>query len=50
MIKSIAPSTSSNIQADVYGIYQDNTTRISLASLGTVTHAASTSSPYLFRF
>ena len=34
-LKAIAAVTNSAISADIFGIYQDNTTRISLAQLGT---------------
>jgi hypothetical protein len=50
MLKSTATATSSPIQVDIFGIYQDNTTRISLANVGTVSHAAGTSSNSLYRF
>jgi hypothetical protein len=50
MLKSTATATASSIQADIFGIYQDNTTRISLASVGTITHASGTSSNALYRF
>jgi hypothetical protein len=49
-LQSIAAVTSSPIQADIYGIYQDNTTRISLANIGTVTHTSGTVPSALYRF
>lgn len=50
MLKSTATATSSAIQVDIFGIYLDNTTRISLANVGTVSHAAGTCSNSLYRF
>ena len=41
-LKSTASVTNSSISADTFGIYQDNTTRVSLAQVGTVTTASST--------
>ena len=46
-LKSIAQATSSAISADIYGIYEDNSTQISLAQVGTITTAASTVPVYL---
>jgi hypothetical protein len=49
MLKGIT-SGSSNIQADVFGIYQDNTTRISLANVGSLTTTTGTVPIYLSKF
>lgn len=50
MITSITAAIASSIQVDVFGIYQDNTTRISLAQVGTITHSAGTVPPSLYRY
>ena len=42
--------TNSNIQVDIFGIYEDNTTRISLANVGTLTTTASTVPSVLYRY
>jgi hypothetical protein len=49
ILKSTAAATASPIQVDIFGKYQDNTTRIALANVGTVTHAAGTSPSSIFR-
>ena len=46
-LKSTASVTSSAVSADVFGIYADNTTRVSLAQVGSITTAASNSPGYL---
>jgi hypothetical protein len=50
MLQSTAAVTNSAIQADVFGVYLDNSTRISLASLGTITITSGTVPPSLFRY
>ena len=50
MLKSKAAATSSPISVDLFGIYQDNTTRISLANVGTITHTSGTAPTALYRF
>lgn len=50
MLKSTAAVTSSPILVDIFGIYQDNTTRIALSNVGTVTHTSGTVPTSLFRF
>lgn len=49
-LTALASSASSAIQADVFGIYLDNTTRISLANINTITVAASNAPSYLLKF
>lgn len=49
MLKSTAAATSIPVQVDIFGKYLDNTTRISLASVGTVTHSAGTVPSALYR-
>ena len=49
MLKSIAAATSIPIQVDIFGKYLDNTTRIALAQVGTVTHTAGTVPSALYR-
>jgi hypothetical protein len=46
-LKSTAQATSSAVSADVFGIYADNSTRVSLAQVGTITTAASMAPSYL---
>jgi hypothetical protein len=50
MLQSTAAVSSSAIQADLYGVYLDNTTRISLATVGTITIASGSVPASLFRF
>lgn len=50
MLKSRAVATSSPISVDLFGIYQDNTTRISLANVGTITHTSGTAPTTLYRY
>ena len=40
-LKSTASVTSSSISSDIFGMYQDNTTRVSLAQVGTITTGSS---------
>lgn len=50
MLKSKAAASSSPIKVDLFGIYQDNTTRISLSNVGTITHTAGTAPQTLYRY
>lgn len=50
MLQSLAAVTASPIQVDIFGIYEDNTTRISLANVGTVTHTAGTDPTSIYCF
>lgn len=49
MLQSTAAVSSSAIQADLYGVYLDNTTRISLATVGTITISSGSVPGSLFR-
>jgi hypothetical protein len=40
-IKSLVAVTSSDVSVDIYGVYRDNTTRISNAVVQQVTHVSS---------
>lgn len=50
MITSITTATAAPIHVDVFGIYLDNSTRISLAQVGTITHPTGTFSPTIYRY
>jgi len=50
MLKSTAVATNSAISIDIFGIYLDTTTRISLAQAVTLSHAASTFPTVLYRY
>jgi hypothetical protein len=49
-LTATASSASSAISADIFGIYNNNITRISLAQISTITITASTTPVYLFRY
>lgn len=49
MLKSTTTATSIPVQVDIFGKYLDNTTRIALAQVGTVTHSAGTVPSALYR-
>ena len=49
-LTSLAAASNSAIQADIFGIYLDNTTRISLANIGTIIITASNVPNYLLKF
>lgn len=40
-VQSLISFTNSSISADIYGVYRDNTTRISNSVVGQVSHASS---------
>lgn len=50
MLKSNAAVASSPINVDLFGIYQDNSTRISLANVGSITHTAGNAPQALYRY
>jgi hypothetical protein len=49
-LTSIASSASSAISADIFGIYNNNNTRISLAQISTITITSSTMPVYLYKY
>ena len=49
-LTALTSSASSNIDADVFGKYLDNTTRIALANINTITVTASNVPNYLLKF
>ena len=49
-LTALAAINNSPIQFDIFGIYLDNTTRISLANIGTINISASTMPNYLLKF
>jgi hypothetical protein len=49
-LTSLATATNTAIQADIFGIYLDNTTRISVANIGTINITASNVPSYLLKF
>lgn len=46
-LKALTAVTSSAIACDVFGVYEDNLTRVSLADVGTVSTVSSTAPSYL---
>ncbi len=49
-LTALSSSASSAIDADIFGIYLDNTTRIALANINTITITASSVPPSLLKF
>ncbi|CAM6005529.1 unnamed protein product [Sphagnum balticum] len=49
-LKSIAGVTNSAVQVDIYGLYNNNSTRIALVNAGTVTFTTGTMPSQLFRY
>lgn len=49
-VKSLLSMTNADITVDIYGIYRDNSTRISNAVVAQVTHASSSYPTSLQRF
>lgn len=48
-LKSLLGVTSSNIAIDIYGIYRDNSTRISNANIRTITYSTNSYPSTLYR-
>ena len=49
-LKSTAAVTNSNIQVDIFGKYEDNTTRISLSGVGSLTTTSGSVPSVLYRY